>query len=152
MDELLDLSQTSTLSLLTNQFSDSSSQGLHSSDNPGRGDPHQSSRIPQDIAAAAIENHFGGLVIRQVQLVSSDFDYLSPDTDSDIGSMASSRALRSCLLTLLVSASNVCNAAAISSTDRLGAVSSESKLCSEIGVELLKRGVRSTSIEMEIGY
>ena len=28
-------------------------------------------------------------------------------------------------------------------TDSLGAVSSESKLCSEIGIELLKRGVSS---------
>jgi hypothetical protein len=33
--------------------------------------------------------------------------------------------------------------ASASSSDTLGAVSSESKLCSEIGIELLKRGVSS---------
>lgn len=33
-------------------------------------------------------------------------------------------------------------------TDSLGAVSSESKTCSEIGVELLKRGVSSNSLDV----
>jgi gamma-glutamyltranspeptidase/glutathione hydrolase len=45
-----------------------------------------------------------------------------------------------CLILSTWSGNIVANA---SSSDTLGAVSSESKLCSEIGIELLKRGVSS---------
>jgi hypothetical protein len=44
---------------------------------------------------------------------------------------------------LLHSSSNLVNAAPAHGTDSLGAVSSESKTCSEIGIELLRRGVSS---------
>lgn len=37
----------------------------------------------------------------------------------------------------------------VSLTDGLGAVSSESKICSEIGIELLKMGVSGQSYSLE---
>jgi hypothetical protein len=46
-------------------------------------------------------------------------------------------------LLLLHSSSELVNAAPAHGTDSLGAVSSESKICSEIGIELLRRGVSS---------
>jgi hypothetical protein len=51
------------------------------------------------------------------------------------------------LLWLLLLNGHLVNAVPAHGTDALGAVSSESKTCSEIGIELLRRGVSSFRVD-----
>jgi hypothetical protein len=51
------------------------------------------------------------------------------------------------LLWLLLLNGHLANAVPAHGTDALGAVSSESKTCSEIGIELLRRGVSSFHVD-----
>jgi hypothetical protein len=56
------------------------------------------------------------------------------------------------LLWLLLLNGHLVNAVPVHGTDALGAVSSESKTCSEIGIELLRRGVSSFRVDELKGH
>lgn len=64
--------------------------------------------------------------------------------DGNIGTLAHKNILKGCWASMLLwslTVSAVFGAVITSSTDQRGAVACESKTCSEIGIELLERGV-----------